>query len=70
MNSRMCQHQRQGVLLDPRGSVEAHLIDPIQQVRFPDQHSRLNQRKRRKQVGLGHKNSQSELLEGLDGVQR
>lgn len=34
----MGQHQGQGVLLDPGGPVEAHLVDPLQQLRFPAHH--------------------------------
>lgn len=45
MNSRLCQHHGQSILLDSGWSVETHVVDTLQQLRFPIDHQvkqRLN----------------------------
>lgn len=35
MNSRLCQHHGQSVLLDPGGSVKTHVVNSLQQLGLP-----------------------------------
>lgn len=42
MNSRLCQHHRQSILLDSGWSVETHVVHTLQQLRFPIDHQPKN----------------------------
>lgn len=50
-DSRVSQHQGQGVLLDPRGSVEAHVVDPLQQLRFPVRQNSVEAKREKRRGG-------------------
>lgn len=77
MNSRLCQHHGQSILLDSGWSVETHVVDTLQQLRFPIDHQvkqRLNCLGGGRHTVLIYfrsiSNSQSQLLKGLHRVQR
>lgn len=73
MNSRLCQHHGQSILLDSGWSVEAHVVNTSQQFRLPNMqggkitHVTVQINERKPMDHLQH--SQSEFLKGPHGVQ-
>ncbi len=51
MNSRLCQHHGQSVLLDPGWSVKAHVINTSEQLGFPVNQVKISEIKCSRRVG-------------------